>query len=160
MMDAQAKRQALRKLSNGVYVLTSRSGAHFGAATVTWVSQASFKPPLLMAAVRRDSNVFQCLSESGTAVLHVLANGQEEVARRFFAPTAAAAGAINGVPFSDGTTAAPILIGLPAHVECRVDRIVDTGGDHAVVILRVVEAECCGDFRPLTIADSPWEYGG
>lgn len=159
-MDAQAKRRALRKLSNGVYVLTSRSGAHFGAATVTWVSQASFKPPLLMAAVRRDSNVFQCLSESGTAVLHVLANGQEEVARRFFAPTAAAAGAINGVPFSDGTTAAPILIGLPAHVECGVDRIVDTEGDHAIVILRVVEAECCGDFKPLTIADSPWEYGG
>ncbi|MCI3952948.1 MAG: hypothetical protein K0R53_2446, partial [Burkholderiales bacterium] len=36
-------------LSHGVYVLTSRSAERYGAATVTWVSQASFKPPLLMA---------------------------------------------------------------------------------------------------------------
>ena len=38
-------------LSHGVYVLTSRSEDRYGAATVTWVSQASFKPPLVMAAV-------------------------------------------------------------------------------------------------------------
>lgn len=159
-MDANARRQALRKISNGIYVLTARDAEHFGAATVTWVSQASFKPPLLMAAVRPDSNVFRCLAESGSAALHIVAEDQKELARRFFAPTAAAEGTINGVRFVDGKTAAPLLEGLPAHVECRVERILETAGDHAVVILRVVDAECCGDFRPLTIADSPWEYGG
>ena len=64
-MDTQTKRKALRMLSNGMYVLTSRSGESYGVATVTWVSQASFKPPLLMMAVRRDSNVYRCLAESG-----------------------------------------------------------------------------------------------
>jgi len=49
---------------------------------------------------------------------------------------------------------------LPAHIECRVERIVETDGDHAVVILQVVEADCREQVRPLTIADSPWEYGG
>jgi hypothetical protein len=33
-------------------------------------------------------------------------------------------------------------------------------GDHAVVVMEVVEAECRGDVRPLTVAASPWEYGG
>lgn len=33
-------------------------------------------------------------------------------------------------------------------------------GDHAVVVLEVVAAERHGDLQPLTVAASPWEYGG
>ena len=147
-------------LSNGVYVLTSRSENRYGAATVSWVSQVSFKPPLIMAAVRRESNVFQCLADSRMAALHIVGNGQQEIARRFFFPTRAERGTINGEPFAEGKTAAPILANLPAHIECQVEKIVDTDGDHAMVILRAVEADYCDDVRPLTIADTPWQYGG
>ncbi len=159
-MNAQTRKKALRLLSNGVYVLTSRSEGRFGAATVSWVSQASFKPPLLMAAVRRESNVFACLAESRTAVLHIVGNGQQEIARQFFFPTRAQCGTINGEAFMEGRTASPVLPNLPAHVECQVEQIVDSEGDHAVVILRVVEAECRDQVRPLTMADTPWVYGG
>ncbi len=113
-----------------------------------------------MAAVRRESNVFECLSESGRAVLHIVGDRQQEVARRFFFPTHAACGTINGETFMEGKTAAPVLPNLPAHVECELEQIVDTHGDHAVVILRVVEAECQERVRPLTMAATPWNYGG
>jgi flavin reductase (DIM6/NTAB) family NADH-FMN oxidoreductase RutF len=147
-------------LSNGVYVLTSRSEDRYGAATVSWVSQASFKPPLIMAAVRRESNVFKCLDESRAAVLHIVGQQQQDIARRFFLPTHADQGTINGEPFAEGRTAAPVLANLSAHIECQVERIVDTEGDHAMVILRAVEAECGEQVRPLTMAETPWEYGG
>ena len=160
MMDAKTRKKALRLLSHGVYVLTSRSTERYGAATITWVSQASFKPPLLMAAIRRDSNVFKCLEQSGTAVLHIVGDGQQEIARRFFFPTDAAGETINGEPFGEGATTGPVLMRLPAHVECAVDRILDSGGDHAVVILRVVDAACREQVRPLTIAETSWNYGG
>jgi flavin reductase (DIM6/NTAB) family NADH-FMN oxidoreductase RutF len=143
-MDARVRQKTLRMLSNGVYVLTSRTGERYGAATVTWVSQASFKPPLIMAAVRRESNVFECLAESRRAVLHIVGDRQQEIARRFFFPTHAASGMIN----------------LPAYIECRVEQIVDTHGDHAVVILQAVEAECRERVQPLTMAATPWNYGG
>lgn len=159
-MDARVRQKTLRLISNGVFVLTARCGERFGAATVTWVSQISFRPPLVMAAVRRESNVFQCLAASGSAVLHIVGAGQREIARRFFHPTAAAAGTLNGEPYADGHTAAPVLPRLPARVECRVERIVDAGGDHALVILEAVEAECREEVRPLTIAETPWHYGG
>lgn len=159
-MDAKVRQKTLRLLSNGVYVLTSRSEDRYGAATVTWVSQVSFKPPLIMVAVRRQSNVFKCLADSRMAALHIVGNGQQEIARRFFFPTRANCTTINGEPFMKGKTAAPILANLPAHIECQVERIVDTDGDHAVVILRVVEAECREQVRPLTIAETPWQYGG
>jgi len=159
-MDAKVRQKTLRMLSNGVYVLTSRSEDHYGAATVSWVSQISFKPPLIMAAVRRESNVFKCLADSRFAVLHIVADGQHEIARRFFFPTAAGGGTINGEPIVEGKTLAPVLPSLPAYIECQVERIVDTDGDHAVVILQVVEAECREPVRPLTIAQTPWHYGG
>src|SRR5688572_14720319 len=159
-MDAKVRQKTLRMLSNGVYVLTSRSADRCGAATVSWVSQVSFKPPLIMAAVRRQSNVFKCLEESRVAALHIVGNGQQEIARRFFFPTAAGCDTINGEPVVNGKTAAPILANLPAHIECQVERIVDTDGDHAMVILRAVEAEYHDEVRPLTIAQTPWQYGG
>jgi len=159
-MDLLKKRKALRSFTNGVYILTSKSGDRYGAGTVTWVSQASFKPPLVMAAVRRESNAFKCLSESHVAVIHVLGAGQENVAQKFFTPTFAAQGEINGEPFADRITSAPVLTSAPAYVECYVRQIVDGDGDHAVVIMEVVEAEFREKFRPLTIRESPWAYGG
>lgn len=161
-MDAKLRQKTLRLLSNGIYVLTSRNADRYGAATVSWVTQVSFKPPLLMAAVRQKSTVFECLSQSGLAALHIVGDSQQDIAKRFFFPTDAAHGTINGEPFAEGRTSVPILANLPAHIECTVDQVVDTHGDHAVVILRVVEAECPEQtvVRPLTIAQTPWEYGG
>lgn len=159
-MDAIAKRKSLRLLTNGVYVMSARSGACFGAATVTWVSQASFRPPLVMAAIRKESNVFRCLHESSAAAIHVLGCDQQELAQRFFAPTRAVNGTINGEPFADGVTSAPILQSIPVYLECVVRHIIDDLGDHAIVIMEVTEAGCRADLRPMTLAESPWEYGG
>jgi flavin reductase (DIM6/NTAB) family NADH-FMN oxidoreductase RutF len=159
-VDNRVRRKALRLLSNGVYVLTSRAEERCGAATVSWVSQVSFKPPLIMAAVRQGSNVYKCLEQSRVAALHIVGNGQQEIARRFFFPTAGGGDTINGEPVVAGKTTAPLLANLPAHLECEVDRIVNTDGDHAVVILRVVEAGCPDEVLPLTMAQTPWEYGG
>lgn len=159
-MDPSARKKTLRLLSNGMYVITSRDGNHYGAATVTWVSQASFKPPLVMSAIRTNSNVFQCLSRSGLAAIHILANDQKDIAQKFFFPTDVQGDMINGEPFSEGVTTAPILRNAHAHFECRVVRVIDDLGDHAVVIFEVVEAECNDLPRPLIIAETSWQYGG
>jgi flavin reductase (DIM6/NTAB) family NADH-FMN oxidoreductase RutF len=159
-MDPKTKQKTLRLITNGMYVLTSRHGDRLGAATVTWVSQASFKPPLLMTAVRKNSSVFRCLMESRIAALHILGSQQKDIAQKFFSPTRGAGSELNGEPFSEGKTSAPILKNLPAYMECKVVDIRDEYGDHAIVILEVVEAMLHRPVRPLTIADSPWEYGG
>lgn len=159
-MDVIAKRKSLRLLTNGVYVVSARSGTACGAATVTWVSQASFRPPLVMAAIRKESNVFKCLYESRAAAIHVLGRDHQDLAQRFFAPTKAGNGTINGEPVTDGVTSAPILKSVPVYLECLVRRIIDDLGDHAIVVMEVTEAACRADLRPMTLAESPWEYGG
>lgn len=159
-MDSKAKQKVLRLLSNGMYVLTSGHGTRLAAATVTWVSQASFKPPLIMAAVRKDSRLFSCLRESHVAALHILDRRQKNLAQKFFTRTRGTADPLNGEPFSEGKTSAPILKNLLAYVECKVVHIHEEHGDHAIVILEVVDAALHKPVRPLTVADSPWEYGG
>ncbi|MBZ5605071.1 MAG: flavin reductase family protein [Acidobacteriia bacterium] len=159
-VELATRRRVLRLISNGMYILTSRCGDDFGAATITWLSQASFKPPLLVAAIRENSNVFRCLLKSRTAAVHILGCDQKDVAQKFFFPTKAVENEINGEPFRDGSLGVPVLANTPAHIECRLVRSMSDFGDHALVVLEVVEAECRASVRPLTIADSPWEYGG
>jgi flavin reductase (DIM6/NTAB) family NADH-FMN oxidoreductase RutF len=159
-MDPKVKQKTLRKISNGMYVVTSRDGDHVGAATVTWLSQASFVPPLIMSAIRTDSNVFACMGKSRAAAVHILGAHQEELARKFLTTTKLETGMLNGEPFTDGKTMSPILVNAPAYVECRVRHIIDTGGDHGLVVLEVIEAEYRMDAPPLLIAGTRWHYGG
>jgi flavin reductase (DIM6/NTAB) family NADH-FMN oxidoreductase RutF len=160
-MDPKTKQKTLRLLTNGMYVLTSRGpGGQLCAATITWASQASFKPPLLMVALRKGSQIFRCLRESRVAALHVLAKSQKDIAQKFFAASRSSAVVLKGEPFFEGKISAPILKNLPAYIECRVLDIREEYGDHAIVILEVVEVELTEHIDPLTVSDSPWEYGG
>jgi flavin reductase (DIM6/NTAB) family NADH-FMN oxidoreductase RutF len=166
-VDTSSRKRTLRLLSNGLYVMTSaglpcdgaQGEVRVGAATVTWLSQASFTPPLVMAAIRPNSTVFTCLAESGAAAVHVLDATQREIAQKFFSPTTVAGQFINGEPFRAGLTGAPILRNACAYFECRVRQMVSLG-DHTVVVMEVVDAQCPRECLPLTVAGSPWAYGG
>jgi len=81
------------------------------------------------------------------------------MAKRFFSPIRIVDDTINGEPFVPGLTEVPILRNALAYTECAV-RHIFTHGDHAVVVMDVVEGECRGEVHPLTIAASPWECGG
>ena len=159
-MDSKTKQKVLRLLTNGMYILTSRGAKGFGAATVTWVSQASFKPPLLMVALRKDGSAFQCVVESRTAVLHVLDCGQRDIAQKFFAATEESHGLLNSEPYSEGTIGAPVLENLGAYLECKALEILERHGDHAIVVFEVLNAVLRNDIDPLTVTGSPWQYGG
>ena len=159
-MDPKIKQRVLRLLTNGMYILTSRSAKGFGAATITWVSQASFKPPLLMVALRKDGSAFQCVVESRSAVLHVLDSSQQGIAQKFFAATEESHGSLNSEPYSEGTIGAPVLKNLGAYLECKALEILGKQGDHAIVVFEVLNAVQCRDVVPLTVTGSPWQYGG
>src|ERR1700739_4843577 len=55
-MDPNAKKTALRMIPYGMYVLTAaHADGRVAAATVNWVTQASFEPPLVVVGVKADS---------------------------------------------------------------------------------------------------------
>ena len=56
-MNEDAKKTALRMIPYGMFILTTKSkdGQNVGAATVNWVTQTSFSPPLVAVGVKADS---------------------------------------------------------------------------------------------------------
>lgn len=138
-MDADAKKTALRMIPYGLYVLTAESGDQFATATVNWVTQASFEPPLVVVGVKKDSAAFPTIRASGAFALNVLGKGQNDLAFAFFKPAEPEGDTVAGQKFRRGSTGSPILEATPAYVECKVVETVDRG-DHAVVVGEVVDA--------------------
>lgn len=138
-MDSDAKKTALRMIPYGLYVLTGRAGDKIAAATVNWVTQVSFAPPLVAVGVKADSHAHQIIKESKAFALNVLGKGQQQAAFAFFKPAEAAGGKISGEAYRDGVTGSPLLESTPAYVECKLIDTVERG-DHSVFVGEVVEA--------------------
>ena len=139
-MDNDAKKTVLRMIPYGIYVLTAAEGKDkVAAATVNWVTQTAFAPPLVVVGVKTDSGAYQIVKSAKTFALNMLGKDQKGLAFTFFKPANVSDGKISGQAYRTGTTGAPILTDAPAAVECRVTSIVEQG-DHHIVVGEVVEA--------------------
>jgi flavin reductase (DIM6/NTAB) family NADH-FMN oxidoreductase RutF len=139
-MDANAKKTALRMIPYGLYVLTAEGkDGTVGAATVNWVTQVSFAPPLVAVGVKADSGVHALIKETRAFALNVLGKGQQKMAFTFFKPAQRDGQTVSGEPFRAGSTGAPILEHAPAFIECRLVESVERG-DHSIFVGEVVEA--------------------
>jgi len=139
-VDPEAKKTALRMIPYGLYVLTTGSqGGPSAAATVNWVTQASFEPPLVAVGVKADSSGHQIIKDTQAFVLNVLGKGQQDLAFKFFKTAAVEGSTIGGEPFRTGATGAPILESTPAYAECRLVESIEKG-DHSVFVGEVVGA--------------------
>jgi flavin reductase (DIM6/NTAB) family NADH-FMN oxidoreductase RutF len=161
-MDDQAKKTALRMIPYGLYVLTTKSkdGADLGAATVNWVTQASFAPPLVAVGVKADSGAHQHIKDTGVFAVNVLGKDQLDMAFAFFKPTERDGNTLNGQPFEDSPVAGlPLLTATPAWWECKlVDEIAQ--GDHTVFVGEVVEAGVRAEDQTVLMRDHNLNYGG
>jgi flavin reductase (DIM6/NTAB) family NADH-FMN oxidoreductase RutF len=138
-MDADAKKTALRMIPYGIYVLTVEDGDAIAAATVNWVTQTSFNPPLLAIGMKADSGAYALVKKKRSFVLNMLGKGQQGAAFAFFKPAQKEGDKISGEPYRKAGNGHPILTSAHASVECSVVEIVEKG-DHHIVIAEVTEA--------------------
>jgi len=139
-MNADAKKTALRMIPYGIYVLTAETADGVAAAaTVNWVTQTSFAPPLIALGLKADSGAYGVVEKAGRFALNILGKGQQGMAFAFFKPASRDGDKIGGEPVRAGTTGVPVLVNAPAAVECRVAEIVKRG-DHHIVVAEVLDA--------------------
>jgi flavin reductase (DIM6/NTAB) family NADH-FMN oxidoreductase RutF len=138
-MDLDTKKTALRMIPYGLYVLTAKDDTgNVAAATVNWVTQASFQPPLVVVCVKADSFIHTVIERANAFALNVLGKEQGSLAFTFFKPAELHEDTISGEPFKPGITESPILENVPAFIECNVVEVVKKG-DHSVFVGEVVE---------------------
>lgn len=139
-MDANAKKTALRMIPYGLFVLTGQAkDGRVAAATINWVTQASFEPPLVAVGVKADSHAHAIIKESRAFALNVLGKDQKDVAYTFFKPLDRQGDTIGGQKFRAGSLGAPIFEKMPAFIECALVDTVERG-DHSIFIGEVKDA--------------------
>lgn len=142
--DLELFRTALSDMPAAVHVITARdtSGAPVGT-TLSAVSSLSLDPPMMLACFDLGSNTLAALHPGAGFLIHLLAEGQEQLAYRM---------AGKGEKFTDldwapGFGALPQIAGVAAVFHCTVaERL--PGGDHVIVTgdLRGLARQ---DLRPL-----------
>lgn len=139
-MDQNAKKIALRMIPYGLYVLTAQTGdGRISGATVNWVTQASFQPPLVAVAVKSDSTIHGLIKDSQAFALNILGKDQGAIAFAFFKPVVREGQTLGGQPFHAGATGSPILDSAAGFIECRLVEGVEKG-DHSIFVGEVVDA--------------------
>jgi flavin reductase (DIM6/NTAB) family NADH-FMN oxidoreductase RutF len=158
-MDPNQKKTALRMIPYGLYVLTAETDdGQVASATVNWVTQVSFEPPLVVVGVKADSGPHEVIKQAGCFALNVLGKDQGGAAYTFFKPAEREGDAIGGEAVRAGSTGAPVLESCPAYIECRLVETVEKG-DHSIFVGEVVDAGVASepDGRPddvtLTLRD-------
>ncbi|MBE1491819.1 flavin reductase family protein [Plantactinospora soyae] len=129
-IDATRFRSLLRRQAAAVTVVTAAGQPPVGF-TATSFTSVSLHPPLVSFCLSRTSSSWPTVADTGHVGVHLLAQGQHEVARTF---------ATSGIDrfaahpqWRLGPYDVPLLDGPVAWLVCRVvERVV--AGDHAIVL--------------------------
>jgi len=159
---SDVRSEALKLLSNGVYVLTTCGADTLHAAAVTWASQVSFLPPLVMVALRRNSRLAEAVRRAHRFALNILADDQQAVAEQFFTHQTEpmSIDRLAGQQFRLSNGRCPLLINAMAWLECRLVAEPPCPGDHALMLGEVIGAGVRRPGRPMVLWETPWSYGG
>ena len=157
-MNELDKKKCLRMFSYGMYVLSSKDSDRICASTVTWVSQASFSPPLISVCIKKDTLSYEVVNDKKSFILHILGENQKNLATAFFKPTSTENSKINGHDFKI-INELPLIKGFPAYMICSVKEIIEIG-DHPLFLAEVKDAVIDQKSDGLQLSSTGWSYGG
>jgi flavin reductase (DIM6/NTAB) family NADH-FMN oxidoreductase RutF len=159
-MNEAAKKKLLQMIPHALYVLTAETEGKVAAATVSWVTQTSFKPPLIALGVKVDTHTFAVLNLSRTFVLNYLGDNQKDIAQKFFKHVEPEGNTLAGETFERSPQLKlPVFPNMAGYLECKVLEVA-AHGDHATVVAEVLEAEVGPANGPLKLESTGWSYGG
>jgi len=158
-------KDALKMMSYGFYSITTHSGDEVNAMVANWVTQASFTPRMVVVCIAKKAHSHSLITSGKVFTINIFKKDDPEAIKHYSKPSARnPAKMSNAPPYTIAPeTGCPVLQGAVAYVECKVTQIVETGGDHDLVVGEVVGA---GVNEPkevteiLTLPDIGWSYSG
>ncbi|MBD3334442.1 MAG: hypothetical protein GF355_02910 [Candidatus Eisenbacteria bacterium] len=158
-MDSEARKRVLRKLTYGLYILTTERDGRIQAGTINFLMQTSFDPPLVAAGLKVGSGIAEGAAASRRFAVNIAGKGQHDLAARFFKPSREEDGKLNGFAYRKGENGCAILEDTVGAFECGVEEIVRRG-DHHIYVARVTQVHEQSPEAALSMADTSWSYGG
>jgi flavin reductase (DIM6/NTAB) family NADH-FMN oxidoreductase RutF len=139
----------MARFPTGVMVMTTTVGGVPHGMTANAVTSVSLEPLLVLACVSREAVMAALVERTRVFALSLLSRDQQHLSEHFADPERSVG--ILGfadVPTSTAVTGAPLLVGAIAHIDCEVHAL-HPGGDHVIVVGRVVHLDLDADGAPL-----------
>ena len=138
MLDVLDYRRVVGRFATGVTVITAMLDDEHHAMTCNSFTSVSLDPVLVLFCAEKVARFHDVVLSSGTFAVSVLAQGQEDVSRRFAVRGRPLEDQFVGLPHTHGPlTGAAVVDGALAALECRTLSTTDAG-DHTVVIGEVL----------------------
>lgn len=144
-IDQAVYRQVCGHFPTGVAVITAVDGGEPVGLAANSFTSLSIDPPLVLFCAGKTSTTWPRIEAAGSYAVNVLAADQEGVSRGFAAKEG---DRFEGVGWREGATGSPILVGALAFLDCTIEAQYD-GGDHVIVVGRVVELGVEREAEPL-----------
>ena len=145
IVDPQVLREVLGHFASGVTVVTAVTADGPAGFTCQSFSSLSLDPPLVAFAPARTSRTWPALRAIGRFCVNVLAEGQDDVSKNF---ARSGADKFAGVRWSPSAHGSPVLDDVVAWIDGELWAEYD-GGDHSIVVARVLDLGADPDRRPL-----------
>jgi len=139
-------RDALGCFATGVCVITANpKGFEPFGMTVNSFASVSLEPPLVLWSMQKDSECMPALQAAKQFSVNILRQHQQDVSDRY-----ARKGdhALESGTYHQGKSGCVVLEDCLANFECDIEAIHD-GGDHIVIVGRVLEIENRPTGKPL-----------
>lgn len=159
------RRRVLWTMPYGLYVVGSTDGgSRRNGMTTNWVTQLSFDPKWVGVGIERTAFTHELIEAGGCFSVCMIDRADRAIVRKFTKPVDVdlEASTLNGFPYCERVTGAPILRQSVAFLDCAVrDSMV--AGNHTFFAGEVVD---CGFFADdestpvLRMEDTRMNYGG
>ena len=144
-------RGALESLPLPVTVVTVGRGGVENGLTVSWLSRASFEPPMVVFAVDKRHYSEELIRSTRTFVVNVLAEDDKKLAGLFARQAISGEDKFQGLQTSQAPSGGKVLDEALAWLDCEVEAI-HPAGDHLLVLGKVVDASVKRQGPALTTA--------
>lgn len=148
-VDPDVFKGVLGSWVSGVCVVTARHEGLVYGLTVSSFSSLSVDPLLVLVCIQNSNHMARMVPESRSFAVSLLAEGQEEIAQHFAVSGREPLPAFEGIETADWVTGCPTMKGALAHLDCELEDAFP-GGDHTIVVGRIVHADFEADLKPLT----------
>jgi len=144
-LDAREFRRVFGHFCTGVTIVTTADEQGPAGFACQAFAPLSLDPPLVLFCPQTGSRTWRRIQRTGLFCVNVLAEDHQELSRAFGANRA---DRFDGVGWTTSPAGAPILHGALTWAECGVEAV-HPGGDHAIVVGRVLTLGECRDGGPL-----------
>jgi 3-hydroxy-9,10-secoandrosta-1,3,5(10)-triene-9,17-dione monooxygenase reductase component len=136
LFDTANFRTVMGRLPTGVVICTGGDPEHPSGLVIGAFMSQSLDPPLVAVSPAKTSSSWPALQAAGSFCANVLHGDQTELARTFSRSGGDKFAGVNWRPAP--VTGAPVLEGVAAWIDCRIDQTFEAG-DHWLVVGEVLE---------------------